>query len=93
MKKKILTVLFTFALLATAGLGVNKSMKSDASLSDLALRNVEALAQIENDPQPDPAKWTKMSFQCLDSRGNSTGRTYISCFKPGYSDSCTGTKC
>ncbi|ULB33776.1 NVEALA domain-containing protein [Proteiniphilum propionicum] len=47
MKKKILSGLFALALLATAGLGVHKSMKSDANLSDLALSNVEALADGE----------------------------------------------
>ena len=35
------------ALLATAGFGVNKSMSNKAQLSDLALANVEALAQDE----------------------------------------------
>jgi hypothetical protein len=45
MKKKVLlSGIFALALLATAGYGVNKSMKSDANLSDLALANVEALA-------------------------------------------------
>jgi hypothetical protein len=49
MKKKVLlSGLFALALLATAGYGVNKSMKSDVDLSDLALANVEALAQSEN---------------------------------------------
>lgn len=48
MKKKILSGLFALALLATAGFGVQKSMKSDAGLSDLALTNVEALAQSES---------------------------------------------
>ena len=47
MKKKILSGLFALALLATAGYGVNKSMKSEANLSDLALNNVEALANGE----------------------------------------------
>jgi hypothetical protein len=32
---------------ATAGFGVQKSMKSDVNLSDLALTNVEALAENE----------------------------------------------
>ena len=47
MRKKMLSGLFALALLATAGYGVNKSMNSDANLSDLALSNVEALANGE----------------------------------------------
>lgn len=47
MKKKILSGLFALALLATAGYGVNKSTKSNVNLSDLALANVEALANNE----------------------------------------------
>lgn len=48
MRKKIFTGLFALALLATAGYGVQKSMKSEAGLSDLALANVEALARNED---------------------------------------------
>ena len=48
MKKKILSGVFALALHATAGFGVNKSMKSDVKLSDLALANVEALADSES---------------------------------------------
>ena len=48
MRKKVLSGLFALALLVTVGFGVNKSMKSDANLSDLALANVEALAQNES---------------------------------------------
>lgn len=48
MKKKLLSGIFALALLATAGYGVNKSMKSDSNLSDLVLANVEALAQSED---------------------------------------------
>ena len=40
-------LIFTLALLATAGFGVNKSMNGNADLNDLALANVEALAQSE----------------------------------------------
>lgn len=43
-----LLVVFAFVFLATAGYGVSKSMKSDAKLSDLALENVEALADGES---------------------------------------------
>ena len=52
MKKKVLSGVFALALLAATGYGVNKSMKSNANLSDLALNNVEALAQSENDLCP-----------------------------------------
>lgn len=48
MKRKIISSVFALALLATVGFGVNKSMQSDANLSDLALSNVEALADGES---------------------------------------------
>ena len=48
MKKVLLSSIFAVALIVTVGYGVNKSMNSDANLSDLALANVEALAQNEN---------------------------------------------
>src|SRR5690554_4195694 len=51
MKKKLLSGVFALALLVATGYGVNQSMKSDADLSNLALANVEALANNENDFQ------------------------------------------
>lgn len=48
MRKKVLSGVFAIALLATTGWGVNKSMINDAGLSDLALINVEALANEES---------------------------------------------
>lgn len=48
MKKKILFGLFALAFLVATGYGVSQSVKSDVNLSDLALTNVEALAQSEN---------------------------------------------
>ena len=53
----MLSGLFAFALLATAGYGVNKSMNSDANLSDLALSNVEALATGESSVEVCLALW------------------------------------
>ena len=47
MKKKLLSGIFALALLATAGYGVNISMNSNVNLSDLTLKNVEALAASE----------------------------------------------
>ena len=46
-EKKFFSGFFALALLATAGFGVNRSLNSDASLSGLALSNVEALGQGE----------------------------------------------
>ncbi|MDD3969418.1 MAG: NVEALA domain-containing protein [Proteiniphilum sp.] len=48
MKKKLLSGIFSLALLIATGYGVSQNLKSDAGLSDLALRNVEALARSEN---------------------------------------------
>ena len=48
MKKIVLSSIFAVALLVTAGYGVNRSIMSDANLSDLALKNVEALAHLED---------------------------------------------
>lgn len=49
MKKNIVSGIFALALLVTAGYGVNKSMKSNANLRNLALSNVDALASGESE--------------------------------------------
>ena len=61
MKRKFLSGVFALALLAIAGFGVNRSMKSDANLSDLALKNVLALADVEN---PDTGEGGGMANKC-----------------------------
>ena len=66
MKKKVLSCLFSLALLATAGFGVNKSMNSDAKLSDLALANVEALADGEDGIS---AKWCYLKQSFTETNG------------------------
>lgn len=48
MEKRILSGLFALALLATAGWGVSQNLKRSATLSDMVLANVEALARNEN---------------------------------------------
>lgn len=53
MKKKLLYVLFTVAILISAGYGFYRSMNSHINLSDMTLNNVLALANIEN---PDPGE-------------------------------------
>ena len=60
MRKKILSGVFALVLLATAGFGMYKSMNGNANLNDLALANVEALAQSESSDCPNG---------CLDAPG------------------------
>ena len=48
MKKKLFSGLFALALLATTAVGVAESKKSEATMSDLAMANVEALANGES---------------------------------------------
>lgn len=45
MKKKISVGLFAFAVMTVAGYGLNRSMQQDADFSDMALSNIEALGQ------------------------------------------------
>ena len=49
MKKKLLSGLFALALLATTAVGVAESKKSEVAMSDLAMANVEALANGESE--------------------------------------------
>lgn len=45
MKKKISVGLFAFAVMTVAGYGLNRNMQRDADFSDMALSNIEALGQ------------------------------------------------
>ena len=73
MKKKILSGIFALALLITAGYGVNKSVNDNADLNDLALSNVEALAQSEDGD----GYGCSVSITCLDEATISChGSTY-----------------
>jgi|GEM_PF-2279923 hypothetical protein len=73
-KEKILSGIFALALLATAGFGVQKSMKSDAGLSDLALMNVEALARGESGGSYDCGSYN--GAYCATFTAADTGITY-----------------
>lgn len=75
MKKVILSSIFAVALLATTGYGVNKSMKSDANLSDLALMNVEALADSETSEEFYDATGCNATQEKVTCTGRD-GRTY-----------------
>lgn len=48
MLKKLLCSIFAAILLTIMGLGINKSLEQNNPLNNLALNNVEALAQSEN---------------------------------------------
>ncbi len=47
MKKKLFGAIFALAVMVAASYGVNKSMSNDAELSEMALMNVEVLADNE----------------------------------------------
>lgn len=46
-KKTIMSGFLAIAMVAVVGMGINKSVKAETNISDLALSNVEALAQNE----------------------------------------------
>lgn len=89
-KKTILSSIFAIALVAVAGMGINKSVNNDANLSDLALANVEALAADEtgngcgyaayewdNDWYEDTKNFIKCTTNCPE--GSGTSPKYINC--------------
>ena len=47
MKTKILGGIFALAVMVATGYGVNRSMEKEADLPEMALKNVEALADNE----------------------------------------------
>ncbi len=56
MKKILLPGIFALAVLLIAGFGMNRSMNSYGDLSDMALKNVTALADGEDPEDPDPGE-------------------------------------
>ena len=50
MKTKILGGIFALAVMVVTGYGVNRSMQKDTDLSEMALSNVEALADEHVNP-------------------------------------------
>lgn len=89
MRKKVFSGIFALVILLIAGYGVNKSMNSHVDLNDLALRNVLALADVEN---PDPGEGG--SKTCLTDQKRTQRR--IPCYASMvtaecYEFSCTGS--
>jgi len=94
MKKRILSGVFALALMATVGYGVNKSMNNDANLSDLALANVEALAQGETNPTGYAAALTTLiskSSRCVNSIAITTETYNVQCLGEGDMACTPGT--
>ena len=46
MKTKILGGIFALAVMVATGYGVNRSMQKDTDLSEMAIKNIEALAAV-----------------------------------------------
>ena len=89
MRKKVFSGVFALALLATAGWGMNKSMSNEAGLSDLALANVQALAEGEsgggkyrNCSQGEESSYGTNEFYC----GTCSWRNIV---KSGKTGGCT----
>jgi len=91
MRKKILGGLAVLAIAAIAAWNVNVGLKSNDLLSDIALANVEALAQEIPNPPPPATKYVSMYVTCFDSKGNPKG-SRRACYSNGYSD-CVPTSC
>ena len=77
MKKNILKVAFVVAIAMMTGINVFNAQKSDV-LSDIALANVEALADIEDNP-------TGTKY------GNASGTQFCCC--PGSTRTCGASTC
>lgn len=95
MKKMILSSIFAVALIAIAGYGVNKSMNSYADLSDLALRNVLALADVEN-PDKGEGDWEPLGYDKKETISQifyndklHKETSSIECYEDGPTESCT----
>lgn len=56
MKKKLLPGILALAVLLIAGYGMHRSMNSYGDLSDMALKNVLALADGEDPEDPNPGE-------------------------------------
>lgn len=80
------------AIAIVAVLNVNLS-STETGMSDFLLANVEALAQENNNQQPDSNKWSSLTYDCFNSQGLPNGKKATTCFSPGFSSSCSSTSC
>ncbi len=64
MKNQVFISVLFFALFIVIGFGVNKKMSNDISVSELMLKNIEALAQDEN-PSEKIYRYVVTNNDCL----------------------------
>jgi predicted small secreted protein len=91
MKKIILGGIAAIVIAVLAVVNVNMNSQSENLLSDIALANVEALAQEINVP----TGYVTLHLNCYNytiSGIYPTGQTYTSCSPGGYAG-CTPTSC
>ncbi|BAR48507.1 hypothetical protein TFKS16_1135 [Tannerella forsythia KS16] len=85
MKKKILSTIFVIVIAAVAVTNIvknNNSHHTEEVMKDLALENVEALAQISEGEGGGDNCCCVMHLPCFDNNGNTTGR-YSACSYQG----------
>ena len=79
MYKKVLKVAFVAAIAMVAGINVLNAQKTEV-LSDVAMANVEALADNESDPDLAKKQWNRHDYT-LDN-----GTPAVNCWKKGEDD-------
>jgi hypothetical protein len=92
MKKVILGGIAAIAIAALAVVNVNVNSQNDNLLFDLALANVEALAQESGGTGTQYIKLTLTCYKVVYGGVLETNGTYTSCSYGGYA-SCTPTSC
>lgn len=91
IKKKVLLGIFALALLGITSYGVSSTVQSDIGLSDLALRNVEALSQNEDGGNGSCYTFQSSSTERIVCHGEYIYITTYSFSCDGDSGHCSGT--
>jgi hypothetical protein len=87
MRQKFLYLVVLAVIAMAASWNVSRSMSEEALLSDVALANVEALAEETGGN----GGYIKMVLECFNRDGTVKG-TYTACYSGGYAN-CTSTSC
>lgn len=78
MRSKIMKVALVAAIALAGGIIVCKSQKAEIKLSDVAMANVEALADYEGG---EGDKYCTIHIKCFASNGNATGKYTADSYK------------